>query len=276
MANIQKYTRDDVQWYMHEIAKRPLLTPEEEKKVAIRCLKGDAQAKKILIEKNLRLVVGLARRYVNRGLPLMDLVEEGNLGLIHAVKKYNPYKGARFSTYAVWWIRQSIERAIMNQGRTVRLPVHYLKALSKYLQTTKKLTQDFSHLPTTSEIANEMSLTQSQINNFEIFKNDAVSLDLPINDQAQSTYSDLITDEVNLDPEIDFFEKDLNNKLNDWIFSLPHNQKEVILRRFGLSNYEVMTLDQVGEELELTRERVRQIQVEALKSLKRSIVKKGY
>lgn len=275
MTTEQKYTQDDVQWYMKEIGKGSLLNAEQEREIATKAQAGDDEARRLLIERNLRLVVRVARHYINRGLSLMDLVEEGNLGLIHAAKKFDPLRGSRFSTYAVWWIRQNIERAIMNQARTVRLPVHVLKALSKYLQASKKLTQTLSQTPKSTEIAKVMHMPLKQVDEFERWKSDTVSLDVPVNGTATSTYSEMIPDELTLDPAYEFAQDNIHSQIPGWLETLTAKQREVVLRRFGLLGYDVMTLDQVGEELGLTRERVRQIQVEALRELKRQIEREG-
>ncbi|EKO3920075.1 sigma-70 family RNA polymerase sigma factor [Vibrio metschnikovii] len=240
---------DATQMYLSEIGFSPLLTAEEEVLYARRALRGDEAARKRMIESNLRLVVKISRRYSNRGLALLDLIEEGNLGLIRAVEKFDPERGFRFSTYATWWIRQTIERALMNQTRTIRLPIHVVKELNIYLRTARELSQRLDHEPTAEEIAAELDKPVEDVNKM-----------LRLNHS---------------DPEVSTQDEDIRLSLLNWLDELNPKQKEVLARRFGLLGYEPSTLEEVGREINLTRERVRQIQVEGLRRLREILVKQG-
>ncbi|CCN85804.1 RNA polymerase, sigma S (sigma 38) factor [Vibrio nigripulchritudo SFn27] len=266
---------DATQLYLGEIGFSPLLTAEEEVLYARRALRGDEAARKRMIESNLRLVVKISRRYGNRGLALLDLIEEGNLGLIRAVEKFDPERGFRFSTYATWWIRQTIERALMNQTRTIRLPIHVVKELNIYLRTARELSQKLDHEPTAEEIAQQLDKPVDDVSKMLRLNERVSSVDTPIGGESEKALLDIIPDINNSDPEVCTQDDDIKHSLIDWLDDLNPKQKEVLARRFGLLGYEPSTLEEVGREINLTRERVRQIQVEGLRRLREILVKQG-
>jgi len=259
---------DATQIYLSEIGFSPLLTAEEEVYFSRLSLKGDEPSRKRMIESNLRLVVKIARRYNNRGLPLLDLIEEGNLGLIRAVEKFDPERGFRFSTYATWWIRQTIERAIMNQTRTIRLPIHVVKELNIYLRASRELIQKLDHEPTAEDIAEHLDKPVTDVNKMLRLNERIASVDTPFAGDSEKALLDVIADEKSAGPENDLQSDDMSNNIVYWLNELNTKQREVLARRFGLMGYEPATLEDVGREIGLTRERVRQIQVEALKRLR--------
>jgi RNA polymerase nonessential primary-like sigma factor len=259
---------DATQIYLSEIGFSPLLTAEEEVYFSRLSLKGDEPSRKRMIESNLRLVVKIARRYNNRGLPLLDLIEEGNLGLIRAVEKFDPERGFRFSTYATWWIRQTIERAIMNQTRTIRLPIHVVKELNIYLRASRELIQKLDHEPTAEDIAEHLDKPVTDVNKMLRLNERIASVDTPFAGDSEKALLDVIADEKSAGPENDLQSDDMSNNIVYWLSELNTKQREVLARRFGLMGYEPATLEDVGREIGLTRERVRQIQVEALKRLR--------
>jgi len=259
---------DATQIYLSEIGFSPLLTAEEEVYFSRLSLKGDEPSRKRMIESNLRLVVKIARRYNNRGLPLLDLIEEGNLGLIRAVEKFDPERGFRFSTYATWWIRQTIERAIMNQTRTIRLPIHVVKELNIYLRASRELIQKLDHEPTAEDIAEHLDRPVADVNKMLRLNERIASVDTPFAGDSDKALLDVIADEKSAGPERDLQSEDMSNNIIHWLNELNTKQREVLARRFGLMGYEAATLEDVGSEIGLTRERVRQIQVEALKRLR--------
>lgn len=259
---------DATQIYLNEIGFSPLLTPEEEVYFARRALKGHADARKRMIESNLRLVVKIARRYVNRGLSLLDLIEEGNLGLIRAVEKFDPERGFRFSTYATWWIRQTIERAIMNQTRTIRLPIHVVKELNVYLRAARELTQKLDHEPSPEEIAELLDKPVADVKRMFGLNERISSVDTPIGYDSEKSMLDTIADQNSSDPAEVLQDDNLKSNIDNWLDELSEKQREVVARRFGLRGFEMSTLEEVGREIGLTRERVRQIQVEALRRLR--------
>ena len=264
------YTRalDATQLYLNEIGFSPLLTPQEEVHFARLAQKGDPAGRKRMIESNLRLVVKIARRYVNRGLSLLDLIEEGNLGLIRAVEKFDPERGFRFSTYATWWIRQTIERAIMNQTRTIRLPIHVVKELNVYLRAARELTQKLDHEPSAEEIATLLEKPVDEVKRMLGLNERVTSVDVSLGPDSDKTLLDTLTDDRPSDPCELLQDDDLAESIDQWLSELTDKQREVVVRRFGLRGYESCTLEEVGQEIGLTRERVRQIQVEALKRLR--------
>jgi len=259
---------DATQIYLSEIGFSPLLTAEEEVYFSRLALKGDEPSRKRMIESNLRLVVKISRRYNNRGLPLLDLIEEGNLGLIRAVEKFDPERGFRFSTYATWWIRQTIERAIMNQTRTIRLPIHVVKELNIYLRASRELIQKLDHEPTAEDIAQHLDRPVADVNKMLRLNERIASVDTPFAGDSEKALLDVIADEKSAGPESDLQSEDMSKNIVHWLNELNTKQREVLARRFGLLGYEAATLENVGSEIGLTRERVRQIQVEALKRLR--------
>lgn len=266
---------DVTQLYLGEIGYSPLLTAEEEVHYARRALRGDLAARKRMIESNLRLVVKISRRYNNRGLALLDLIEEGNLGLIRAVEKFDPERGFRFSTYATWWIRQTIERAIMNQTRTIRLPIHVVKELNVYLRTARELAHRLDHEPSADEIAEALDKPVEDVSRMLKLNEKISSVDTPIGGDGDKALLDVLADENDKDPEVETQDDDINSSLVRWLEELNPKQREVLARRFGLLGYEASTLEDVGREIGLTRERVRQIQVEALRRLKEVLTQQG-
>lgn len=266
---------DATQMYLNEIGFSPLLSAEEEVHFARLAQKGDEAGRKRMIESNLRLVVKIARRYVNRGLTLLDLIEEGNLGLIRAVEKFDPERGFRFSTYATWWIRQTIERAIMNQTRTIRLPIHVVKELNLYLRAARELTQKLDHEPSAEEIAELLDKPVADVKKMLGLNERVASVDTPIGVNGDKSLLDTVADESAADPAEILQDNDLQGSIDGWLDQLSGKQQEVLSRRFGLRGYKMSTLEEVGSEIGLTRERVRQIQVEALKRLRDILEKQG-
>ncbi|GAA6154032.1 RNA polymerase sigma factor RpoS [Pseudoteredinibacter isoporae] len=266
---------DATQLYLNEIGFSPLLSAEEEVYFSRLALKGDEAARKRMIESNLRLVVKIARRYVSRGLALLDLIEEGNLGLIRAVEKFDPERGFRFSTYATWWIRQTIERAIMNQTRTIRLPIHVVKELNVYLRAARELTQKLDHEPSPEEIAKLLDKPVADVEKMLGLNERVTSIDNPVGPSSEKTLSETIPDQHVSDPSTLLQNSDLHQNLDSWLDELTEKQREVVARRFGLRGHETSTLEEVGREIGLTRERVRQIQVEALKRLRGILEQQG-
>ncbi len=271
----KKKNLDATQLYLGEIGFSPLLTAEEEVFFSRKALKGCEASRKRMIVSNLRLVVKIARRYNNRGLALLDLVEEGNLGLIRAVEKFDPERGFRFSTYATWWIRQTIERAIMNQTRTIRLPIHVVKELNVYLRASRELAQKLDHEPTAEEIATHLDKPVTDVAKMLKLNERITSVDTPIGGENEKVLLDVIADEKGHGPEEDLQDSDVKLNIINWLEELNPKQREVLARRFGLMGYEPSTLEDVGAEIGLTRERVRQIQVEALRRLRDMLGHKG-
>lgn len=267
---------DATQIYLREIGFYPLLTAEEEVHYGRRCLKGDDSARRRMIESNLRLVVKIARRYINRGLAFLDLIEEGNLGLIRAVEKFDPERGFRFSTYATWWIRQTIERAIMNQTRTIRLPVHILKEINIYHRAAKTLAQRLDHEPTAEEIADRVDAPLEDVKRMLGLDEKISSVDAPIDSDPDRTLLEAIPDRKAADPADILQNQKVHGYIEEWLECLPEKQREVVERRFGLAGRDVSTLEQVGVDVGVTRERVRQIQVEALAKLRKMLEHRGY
>ena len=265
---------DATELYLKEIGFSPLLTPAEEKRFGRAARKGDLAARKRMIESNLRLVVKISRRYLNRGLALLDLIEEGNLGLIHAVGKFDADRGFRFSTYATWWIRQAIERAIMNQTRTIRLPVHVVKELNLYLRTARELAQKLDHDPSIEDIAALAQRPAADVDRMLKLNERVESIDYLRNAQDRSML-ETVADENTVDPSEQVAARNLSEKLERLLNQLSEKQRDVLVRRFGLHGGSSGTLEEVGEEIGLTRERVRQIQIEALARLRLGMEAEG-
>ena len=267
---------DATRLYLNEIGFSPLLTAEEEVYYSRKLLKGDEAARKKMIECNLRLVVKISRRYLNRGLALLDLIEEGNLGLIRAVEKFDPERGFRFSTYATWWIRQTIERGIMNQTRTIRLPIHVVKEINIYLRAARHLAQTLDHEPSPEEIAEMVDKPIKDVKRMLGLNERTASVDSPLGSDSDSTLLDAIADESNIDPVVLLQDNDIKDNIDKWLEQLTEKQCEVVTRRFGLHGHDISTLEQVGTSIGVTRERVRQIQIEALRKLREILEKEGF
>ena len=266
---------DATRIYLKEIGRTPLLSAEQEIYFSRRALNGDESSRRRMIESNLRLVVKIARRYLNRGLSLLDLIEEGNLGLIHAVAKFDPEKGFRFSTYATWWIRQNIERALMNQTRTIRLPVHIVKELNTYLRVERELLGRTGQDVSAQDIASAADKPVKDVERLLQLNEKPSSADAPLAVDSDKTIVDTLSCEATQNPGESFQSSELEASLRSWLLQLPEKQREILSRRFGLDGYDADTLENVGKEIGLTRERVRQIQIEALKHLKSLIRREG-
>ncbi|HHX35288.1 MAG TPA: RNA polymerase sigma factor RpoS [Gammaproteobacteria bacterium] len=268
-------TLDATQMYLDSIGLPPLLTAEQEVSYARSAIQGDTAARTRMIESNLRLVVSIAKRYQYRGLALLDLIEEGNLGLIRAVEKFDPERGFRFSTYATWWIRQAVERGIMNSSRVVRLPVHVSKELNAYLRTVRELTQKTGQTPSLEFIANHLGQPIAYVQQMNEFNEHALSLDAASTHESEASLLDILVDDNNCDP-CDFVQReDLTATIGEWVCGLNQRHREVVLRRFGLQGYDCHTLQEIGDVMGLTRERVRQIQVDALTRLRAILESNG-
>ena len=274
------FIEDITQVYLHEIGATPLLTAAEELQLARAVRLGDFAARQHMIEANLRLVVSIARHYLHRGLPLDDLIEEGNLGLIHAIEKFDPERGFRFSTYATWWVRQSVERAIMNQSRTVRLPIYVIKELNIVLRAIRQLDSDRGAIDDApgailDQVARLVDRPVGEIRHLLALNERAASLDSPLDIDPELSISDSIADETAEDPATLFALHETEMLVADWISQLTDRQRLVIERRYGLAGRDASTLDDVAAEVGLTRERVRQIQTEALSKLRSRIARDG-
>jgi RNA polymerase nonessential primary-like sigma factor len=264
-----------VQLYLNEIGSTPLLTAAEEGLVAKALQAGDELARHRMINSNLRLVVMIAKRYSNRALPLLDLIEEGNLGLIRAVEKFDPDRGFRFSTYATWWIRQSIERALMNQGRTIRLPIHIQKDINIIVRCTRELRSSLRREPSTSEIDDFLDRDPGEVSNLLKLSEKITSVDNQLSTDSDRSLVETVPSQGEDNPFSIVDDQKVEGCLEDWLDDLPDRQREILARRFGLMGYESSTLEAVGEEVGLTRERVRQIQIDALARLKRAAQRDG-
>jgi RNA polymerase nonessential primary-like sigma factor len=265
---------DPTRQYLDEIGVSPLLTAEQEKDLARRAQRGDESARKRMIESNLRLVVKIARRYLHRGLPLLDLIEEGNLGLIHAVKKFDPERGFRFSTYATWWIRQTIERGIMNQSHTVRLPIHVIKNINSCLRAARRLREEFDCTPSAADIAEHLGRGESEVE-WLMALHQRVVLRPGSSDKEGSSPVDRLQAAKDAEPPRCAQKDDVHDVVDHLVWGLSEKQRAVVERRFGLHGYRRATLEQIGDEIGVTRERVRQIQLAALKNLRQMMESHG-
>ncbi len=261
---------DSVRLYLREIGKIPLLNAEEELALAQRVVAGDKKAKDEMAEANMRLVVSIAKRYVGRGLDLLDLIQEGNTGLLRAVEKFDPDKGFKFSTYATWWIRQAITRAIADQARTIRIPVHMVETINKLLRTQRRLTQELNREPTNEEIAKEMEIDVDKVEHIMKIKQDISSLDASIrDDEEDSVLADFIEDEDTVSPEESATGQLLKEQVKDMLDALTEREQKILKLRFGLEDGKSHTLEEVGQEFSVTRERIRQIEAKALAKLRK-------
>lgn len=263
---------DSVRLYLREIGKIPLLTSEEELALAHRVIAGDKKAKDKMAEANMRLVVSIAKRYSGRGLDFLDLIQEGNTGLLRAVEKFDPDKGFKFSTYATWWIRQAITRAIADQARTIRIPVHMVETINKLLRTQRRMTQELNREPTIEELANELEMEPEKVEYVIKIKQDISSLDASVGrdgDEDESVLGDFIEDEETISPEESATNQLLKEKIQDVLSSLSDREKKIVRMRFGLDTGKSHTLEEVGQEFAVTRERIRQIEAKALTKLRK-------
>lgn len=264
---------DSVRMYLREIGRIPLLSIEEEMELAQKALEGDRRAKDKMAEANMRLVVSIAKRYSGRGLDLLDLIQEGNTGLLKAVEKFDPEKGFKFSTYATWWIRQAITRAIADQARTIRIPVHMVETINKLMRVTRRLTQELNREPTNEEIAKELDIEPEKVEYIQKIKQDITSLDAGIgrdgDDGEESTLGDFIEDEDTKSPEESTTIQMLKDQVGEILGSLSDRERKIIEMRFGLNGTKSHTLEEVGLEFAVTRERIRQIEAKALLKLRK-------
>ena len=263
---------DSVRLYLREIGKIPLLNAEEEMELAQRVIQGDKRAKDKMAEANMRLVVSIAKRYSGRGLDFLDLIQEGNTGLLRAVEKFDPDKGFKFSTYATWWIRQAITRAIADQARTIRIPVHMVETINKLLRTQRRMTQELNREPTIEELSKELDMEPEKIEYVMKIKQDISSLDAGVGrdgDEEDSVLGDFIEDEDTVSPEESATNQLLKEQVNDVLSSLSDREQKIVRMRFGLDNGKSHTLEEVGQEFAVTRERIRQIEAKALAKLRK-------
>jgi RNA polymerase primary sigma factor len=269
-ALLDDVSDDSVRLYLREIGKIPLLTSEEELDLAQRVVAGEKRAKDKMAEANMRLVVSIAKRYVGRGLDLLDLIQEGNTGLLRAVEKFDPDKGFKFSTYATWWIRQAITRAIADQARTIRIPVHMVETINKLLRTQRRLTQELNREPTNEEIAKEMEMDVDKVEHIMKIKQDIHSLDQSVrDDEDESVLGDFVEDEDTITPEESATNQLLKEHVQELLNGLSEREQKIIRMRFGLDDGKNHTLEEVGHEFSVTRERIRQIEAKALAKLRK-------
>jgi len=271
MGNGREHGQDDpeaIKLYLKEIRKYPLLTREEELDLGKRIQQGDDAARKKMIESNLRLVVAMGKKFINRGLPFSDIIEEGNLGLIRAAEKFDPTRGFRFSTYAVWWIRQAISRAVLNQGRIIRMPIHVAEIANAYARTTRSLTQELGREPFPEEVAKKMKVSVERVRTLAQMNRDTFSLDTLLSDEGDETLKDVLRDDRSPSPFRAIDEQSTRRYLNECILELPEAERNVILMRYGLQSDAPRTLESIGRHFGLTRERVRQIEKQAIGKLR--------
>lgn len=270
-----EFFSDITQLYLNEIGANPLLGADEEARLARLVRAGDFAARQTMIERNLRLVVNIAKHYLNRGIALLDLVEEGNLGLMHALEKFDPERGFRFSTYATWWIRQNIERAIMNQARTIRLPVHVVKKLNQVLRVQRGIEMAADGECTLQEIALRLEKSVDEVREILLLSEHTASLDAPLEIDPTLSIGESLADDNAPSPESRIHDADVEQLVRGWIRMLNDKQRLVILHRYGIDECELLTLEELAVRLDLTRERVRQIQLEALGQLRRILKRMG-
>lgn len=279
-AEVQEFPGTDIlsdvtQLYFNDIGQNPLLTAEQEQNLARLARQGDFDARQKMIEHNLRLVVNIAKHYNGRGLQLLDLIEEGNLGLIHALEKFDPERGFRFSTYATWWIRQSVERAIMYQSRTIRLPVHVIKELNSVLRAMRNLATHSEREPSAEDIAYLVDLPVEEVRRLLAHNERVTSLDAPLDIDPMLSVGESIADENTPLPDIRLENAEIQDYVREWLDQLSERQRRVVQCRYGLNGSEIHTLEQLAQSMDLTRERVRQIQIEALESLRKILRRSG-
>jgi len=269
------HTVDAIKLYLRAIKDIPLLTGDQEKSLARKIRRGDARARKKMIQSNLRLVINIAKRYSKLGVPIMDLIEEGNLGLIKAVKKFNPYKGYRFSTYGAWWIKQYITRAIANQGKTIRIPVYMTEIINRWKRVTEQLTQKYSRKPKIKEIAKTMKLSMKKVREISEVATKISSLDAPIGDDGTGQFMDLIEDETSASPMENIIDSLRRERVDNLLDRMNEREKKILDLRFGLTKGETHTLGETAKVFGITRERVRQIEAAALDKLKAHIIQQS-
>ncbi len=268
--DVPNLSDDSVRMYLREIGRIPLLSTEEEIKLAKRIEHGDMLAKKKLTEANLRLVVSIAKKYIGRGLSLLDLIQEGNSGLIRAVEKFDYKKGFKFSTYATWWVRQAITRAIADQARTIRIPVHMIETINKLIRTQRALVQELGREPTPAEIAKELGIDEDKVNHIIKISQETVSLEAPVGEEEDSHLKDFLEDKESLSPDEAAIYELMKGHVDEFLALLPPREQKILKMRFGLETGRAHTLEEVGQEFGVTRERIRQIEAKALKKLERS------
>lgn len=268
-AEEEGHSADAIKLYLKEIQKSTLLTAAEERELAEKIAKGDMAARDRMIESNLRLVVKISKRYMNRGLPFLDLIEEGNMGLIKAVERFKVSKGCRFSTYATWWVRQSIERALVNQSRTIRLPVHVADDINKLVKISRELLQRLKREPTVEEVAEAMGVEPAYVSRMSILLKKTYSIEHPMGDNSDYSLIDTIEDKNITDPGTLIEDLDRYSHVSEWLDSLSENEREILVLRFGLDDREPQTLDTIGQKFGVTRERIRQIEAKSLAKLRR-------
>ena len=268
ISGLEDVVTDPVRQYLKEIGKFPLLSAEEEIEVAKAVKSGDKRAKERMINANLRLVVSVAKRYIGRGMSLLDMIQEGNIGLMRAVEKFDYTKGYKFSTYATWWIRQAVTRAIADQARTIRIPVHMVDTMNKMAQVSKKLLHEFGREPSPEEIAQAMNMPVEKIENVMNVVQDPVSLDKTVGREEDTKLEDLVQDRQTMSPEEESMKQALRNELDSALSDLKPRERQVIYMRFGLDDGKARTLEEVGKEFHVTRERIRQIEAKAIRHLR--------
>ncbi len=269
-----QHTEDGIKIYLRQIGQIPLLTPDEEKELAARIRNGDKEARSKMILANLRLVVKIAHDYANLGLPLLDLISEGNIGLMKAVERFDPSKGGKLSTYAAWWIKQSIKRALANQSKTIRLPVHLVDKISKIRRVSGQMSEDLGREPTDEELAEEIGIDTAKVSLLKSVSVRPASLDAPISDDESTEFGEIVGDEEAQTPFEMLSDKNMKMELGDLLEVLDEREREIINARFGLSGEKPETLEQVGQRFGVTRERIRQLQNIALAKLRRTLQKK--